>query len=193
MAGERIMEALDMGIDDLNILSAHASLQAQRPGVTIAPPQRNPVYIALGNISAETHLANVVSKIKAAHLQDALLILAFEKVEKFMRFLNLWAEKEWNIPLTAKILFFLLRVHHNQIVASKALRPMLDSVRVNLRRALRRQKDELGFNLAAARFVIGRINENSTKEFVGDGGEDVGGWEEISGKGGKKRGFANLS
>ncbi|KAF8424595.1 WD40-repeat-containing domain protein [Tirmania nivea] len=193
MAGERIMEALDMGIDDLNILSAHASLQAQRPGITIAPPQRNPVYIALGNISAETHLANVVSKIKAAHLQDALLVLPFEKVEKFMRFLNLWAEKEWNIPLTAKILFFLLRVHHNQIVASKTLRPMLDSVRVNLRRALGRQKDELGYNLAAARFVIRGINENSTKEFVGYGEDNEIRWEEITEKGGKKRGFANLS
>ena len=110
-----------------------------------------------------------------------------------MRFLNLWAEKEWNIPLTAKILFFLLRVHHNQIVVSKTLRPMLDSVRVNLRRALRRQKDELGYNLAAARFVIRGINENSTAEFVGDGAEGEGGWEQISGKGGKKRGFANLS
>lgn len=183
-----------MGMDDLNIVAAHRALQAQRPGITIAPPQRNPVYIALGNLSAEQHLLNVVSKIRAAHLQDALLVLPFEKVEKFMRFLDIWADKEWNIPLTSRILFFLLRIHHNQIVASKTMRPMLDSVRVNLRRALKRQKDELGFNIAAVRYVIRGVNESTTKEFVGDldGGEE-GRWEEISGKGGKKRGFANLS
>ena len=93
MAGERIMEAIDMGIDDLNLLRAHAEAQARRPGVSIAPPQRNPVYVVLGNINAETHLAKVISKIKASNLQDALLVLPFEKVEKLMRFIDIWAEK----------------------------------------------------------------------------------------------------
>lgn len=193
MAGERIMEAIDMGHDDLNILAAYAAARVARPGVHIAPPQRNPVYVALGNISAEQYLANVVSKIHAAHLQDALLVLPFEKVEKLMRFLNLWAEREWNIVMTCKILFFLLRIHHNQIVASKSLRLMLDAVRGNLRRALKRQKDELGFNLAAVRYIIRGVNDTANKEFVGgvDVTQDEG--EKASRKGGKKRGFTSLS
>lgn len=187
------MEAIDMGHDDLNILAAYATARAARPGVLIALPQRNPVYMALGNISAEQHLANVVSKIHAAYLQDALLVLPFEKVEKLIQFLNLWAEREWNIVLTCKILFFLLRVHHNQIVASKSLRSMLDAVRGNLRRALTRQKDELGFNLAAVRYVMRGINDTADNGFIGgaDTTEDEAG--KASKKGGKKRGFTSLS
>ena len=193
MAGERIMEAIDMGHDDLNILAAYAAARAARPGVLIASPQRNPVYVALGNISAEQHLANVVSKIHAAYLQDALLVLPFEKVEKLIKFLNLWAEREWNIVLTCKILFFLLRVHHNQIVASKSLRPMLDAVRGNLRRALTRQKDELGFNLAAVRYVMRGINDTADNGFIGGADTTEGGAEEASKKQGKKRVFTSLS
>lgn len=194
MAGERIMEAIDMGHDDLNILAAYAAAREARPGVSIAPPQRNPVYMALGNISAEQHLANVVSKIHAAHLQDALLVLPFEKVEKLMRFLNFWAESEWNIVLTCRILFFLLRIHHNQIVASKSLRPMLDAVRGNLRRALKRQKDELGFNLAAVRYIMRSVNDTANMEFIGSvDAAEGGGEEEAPRKGGKKRGFTSLS
>ncbi|KAF8477012.1 WD40-repeat-containing domain protein [Kalaharituber pfeilii] len=188
MAGERIMEAIDMGIDDLNLLQAHAEAQARRPGISIAPPQRNPVYVALGNISAETHLANIISKVKASHLQDALLVLPFEKVEKMMRFLDIWAAKEWNIPLTSRILFFLLRTHHRQLVASKTMRPMLDSVRAHLRAALRRQKDEMGFNLAGVRYILRGIHEAANKEFVGESDEITAG---VNGT--RKRGFGNLS
>ena len=63
---------------------------------------------------------------------------------------------------------------------------MLDSVRVHLRKALARQKDEMGFNIAAVKFVLRGVNEGRNKEF---GGAE----EEFGVAEGKKRGFANLS
>jgi U3 small nucleolar RNA-associated protein 12 len=78
----------------------------------------------------------------------------------------------------------MLKTHHRQIVASKMMRPMLDGIRGHLRRALQRQKDEMGFNLAALKFIGNQVRDRGTREYV-----DEALWEEeeqIS-KGRKKR------
>jgi U3 small nucleolar RNA-associated protein 12 len=188
MAGERIMEALDIGMEDLEVMREWRALKATQPNV--APPARNPLYLALGNISAEQHLLTVVQKIPAAALQDALLVLPFSKVPALFTFLNIWADKEWNIALTCRVLFFMLKTHHRQIVASKMMRPMLDSIRSCLRRVLARQKDEMGFNLSALQFIGNQVKEHSTKDYVD---EDL--WEEQQKKAstGKKRQFVSIA
>lgn len=190
MAGEKIAEALELGIIDLEIVQEWNQAKTSRPN--LAPPDRDPVYLAFGNISAEAHLLNVIQKIKAAALQDALLVLPFDKVTSLFTFLRLWTERHWNMPLTCRILFFMLKTHHRQIVASKMMRPMLDDIRQHLRMALQRQKDELGFNLAALKFVGNKVRENGRKEYV-----DEAMWEqeeeETFRKGRKKRGFVHVA
>jgi U3 small nucleolar RNA-associated protein 12 len=49
--------------------------------------------MALGGISAEKYVLNVVAKVKAASLQDALLVLPFEHVEIMIGFITIWATK----------------------------------------------------------------------------------------------------
>lgn len=193
MAGEKIAEALDLGIADLALMREWKSAKATQPN--IAPPPRNPVYLAFGNIPADEHVLGVVQKIQAPALQDALLVLPFEKVPAFLTFLDIWAAHERNVPLTCRILFFLLKTHHRQIVASKTMRPMLDGIRGHLRGALQRQKDEMGFNLAALRFVGGQVRSSGRSDYV-----DEKVWEEEEeeekkglGKGRKKRGFVDVA
>ena len=189
MASEKITEALEIGIPDLQIMEEWRIGKATNSN--LAPPQRDTIFFAYGNISAEEHVLNTIQKIKAASLQDALLVLAFEKVTALLTFMRIWAEKQWNIPLTCRVLFFMLKTHHRQIVASKTMRSTLDGIRVGLRKALQQQKDEMGFNLAALRFVGGRLKEKGTKEYVD---EEV--WEkeeEKTGKGRKKRAFVDVA
>jgi len=189
MAGEKIAEALDLGVADLALMREYTTLKASQP--TLAPPPRNPLYLAFGNIPAEEHVLGVVQKVKAPALQDALLVLPFEKVPAFFTFLDIWAARGWNMPLTCRILFFLLKTHHRQIVASKTMRPMLDGIRGHLRAALLRQKDEMGFNLAALRIVGGLVRQSGRSEYV-----DEKAWEEEDdgvAKGGKKRGFVDVA
>ena len=186
MAGEKIAEALEISMADLSIMQEWETMKSSQP--SIGQPQRNPIFMAYGNISAEAHVLSVVEKIKAAALQDALLVLPFEKVTAFFTFLRIWAEKQWNIPLTCRVLFFLLKTHHRQIVASKTMRPMLDAIRLYLRRALQQQKDEMGFNLAALKFVGTQVRDKGTREYVD---EDT--WEEDEGKGRRKRAFVDVA
>ena len=187
MAGEKIAEALDAGMADLAIIRGYYLTKANQPN--FGPPPRDPIFLAHGNISAEAYVLNIVQKIKAAALQDALLVLSFEKVPALLTFLSLWAERQWNMPLTCRVLFFILKTHHRQIVASKTMRSMLDAIRQNLRTALQRQKDEIGFNLAGLRFVEGKAREKGTREYVD---EQIWEEEEKLGKGRKKRGFIDI-
>ncbi|KAJ5921987.1 hypothetical protein N7516_009690 [Penicillium verrucosum] len=188
MAGEKIMEALELGLEDLEVVRDWRKVKAANPNA--AAPDRNPVYLALNNVSAEQHVLNTVQKIPAAALQDALLVLPFSKLSALFTFLNIWADREWNVPLTCRVLFFILKTHHRQIVASKMMRPMLDSIRASLRRVLARQKDEMGFNLSALQFIGNQIREQSTTDYVD---EDT--WEEQqTSKGtGKKRQFVSVA
>ena len=189
MAGEKIAEALEVGMADLAVMNEYH--QAKATQLNLALPQRDPIFLAYNHISAEAHLLNVIQKIKAAALQDALLVLSFDKVTALFTFLRIWAERQWNMPLTCRILFFMLKTHHKQLVASKSLRPMLDGIREQLRGALQAQKDEMGFNLAALQFVGRRMEEMSTKQYV-----DEKLWEEemvVIGKGKKKRGFVDVA
>ncbi|EDN08197.1 conserved hypothetical protein [Histoplasma mississippiense (nom. inval.)] len=188
MAGEKIVEALDLGIEDLALMREWTELKSTNPKT--APPSRNPVYLALGNISAERHVLQVIQKIPAAALQDALLVLPFSKLPALFTFLNIWAKNAWEIPLTCRVLFFMLRTHHRQIVASKMMRPMLDGIRGNLRNVLARQKDEMGFNIAALKFIGNQVRERGRLNYID---ENLWEKEEQQVKGSKKRYFVNVS
>ncbi|TGZ84619.1 WD40 repeat-like protein [Ascodesmis nigricans] len=186
MAGERIMEALELGIEDLALMKEYRIAKESQPN--LAPPPRNALYAALGGVSAEKHVLDTVQRIKAASLEDALLVLPFDKVVALMTFIDIWAKNEWNIPLTSRILFFILKTHHKQIIASRTMRQMLDDVRNHLRAALEHQKDEMGFNLAALRFVKMGVEERKTRNFV-----DEEEYKEMAERGRKKRAFATVA
>ncbi|KAG0123733.1 hypothetical protein HOY82DRAFT_582102 [Tuber indicum] len=186
MAGEKIIEALDLGMADMTMMKEYAAAKIEKPN--LAPPPRNPLYIALGGISAEMYLLNTIQKIKASHLQDALLVLPFDRVALFLIFLDIFASRQWNIPLTCRILFFLLKTHHKQIVATKTMRVLLSNVRKNLRTALKSQKDQMGFNLAAVRFVKNGVEAAGKSDFV-----DEEAFREMEERGKRKRAFATLA
>ncbi|KAF5317922.1 hypothetical protein D9611_014526 [Ephemerocybe angulata] len=84
----------------------------------------------------------------------------------------MWAEKEWNIPLVSRILFFLLKTHHNQIVANRIMRTILIPLRRHLRAALQRQKGIIGYNLAALHFIKNKNDAERTAQFYEEEGLD---------------------
>jgi U3 small nucleolar RNA-associated protein 12 len=185
MAGEKIVEAIELGMADLELVKEWEAAKATQPN--IAPPPRNPLYMALGGISAEAHVLNVLQKIQAAALQDALLVLPFSMVPSLFTFINIFLARSMNVPLAFRILNFMLKVHHRQIVSSKTMRPMLDGIRVNLRQSLDRQKKEMGFNLAALRVIGARTKDAHDKDFV-----DEETWDKEE-RGPKKRGFVQIA
>ncbi|KAK6339804.1 hypothetical protein TWF718_009196 [Orbilia javanica] len=189
MDGERIIEALDLAIADLDMLAAYETDVAANPNIKIPKPERNIMFRAFNDISAEQYVLDTVTKVQASHLQDALLVLPFDKVVDFFRILEIWAKKEWNMPLTCRILFFLLKTHHESVVASKKTRGLLEGIRNGLKEGLRRQKDEMGFNLAGVRYIKEKASSKAQSGYL-DVEEYEKGQKE---KGGKKRAFITVA
>ena len=90
-AGERIVEALVLGSEDRILMFEYEKRLKSQPKTAL--PMRNPIFMALGGVSAEKYVLSVMEKVKAANLQDALLILRFEHVEILISFLSIWASK----------------------------------------------------------------------------------------------------
>lgn len=63
-------------------------------------------------------------------------------------------------------MFFLLKTHHHQVVANRVMRSVLVDLRVHLREALQRQKQEIGYNLAALQFVRQRHEAERISHFL---------------------------
>ncbi|KAK6513742.1 hypothetical protein TWF506_008179 [Arthrobotrys conoides] len=189
MDGERIIEALDLAIADLDLLTAYETDVAANPNIKIPQPERNIIFRAFNDISAEQYVLDTVTKVQASHLQDALLVLPFDKVIDFFRILEIWAKKEWNMPLTCRILFFLLKTHHESVVASKKTRGLLEGIRNALKEGLRRQKDEMGFNLAGVRYIKEKVGSKAQSGYL-----DVEEYEkEEKEQKGKKRAFITVA
>jgi U3 small nucleolar RNA-associated protein 12 len=116
------------------------------------------------------------------------LVLSFSQVPALFTFLAVWAQEERAIPLTCRILLFMLKTHQRQIVSSRQMKGMLEDVRGKLRHTLVRQKSEMGFNLAGLRVLGRRIREAvGESEFV-----DEETWHEGIQKG-RKREFVNIA
>jgi U3 small nucleolar RNA-associated protein 12 len=95
MAGERIAEALELADGELALWveyeEAKKGLSAER-ATAVPPPPRN-ALLAAHDVTPEAWVLRVVEGIPNAALQDALLVLPFEKAISLMSYLALWAQK----------------------------------------------------------------------------------------------------
>ncbi|CAG8521333.1 13198_t:CDS:10, partial [Acaulospora colombiana] len=138
-AGERIIEALDIADEDAAKWKAYHQIKerGQDPG---PPPKPNPVLVALGNLTGDLYVLRTIEKVRPSELEEALLVIPFTKVISLLIYLDSWAKKGWNMALTCRVLVHLLKVHHDQFVANRLLRPRLDSLRTHIRTSLKLQK-----------------------------------------------------
>lgn len=137
-AGERIFEAIAIADHDKE------SKEKSEP--------RHPILSAL-NVTSERYVFDIVRQVRPADLEDALLTLPFAKITSLLSYIATWAQKSWSTPLVTRVLTFVLKVYHPQITSSRSIRPILDSIRHDLRRNLQLQKDTMGFNLAGLKFL----------------------------------------
>lgn len=110
MAGERIMEALDLADKERAIFQEHKEAIArlsENDALRMQPPPRNPVLAAY-DLDPEIYVFKVVEKVPSTALQDALLVLPFGKVVSLMVYLDIWVEKVWSILS----FFFFTRIHY---------------------------------------------------------------------------------
>ena len=71
------------------------------------------------------------------------------------------------IELVGKVLFFVLRLHHKQIVANHSLREHIESLKDLVRAHLEEHRNVLGFNMAGLKHIKhGRRNMSKLVKIV---------------------------
>lgn len=95
MAGEKIMEALEIADADRKVMADYEqaiSRLAPQEAANVVPPTKNPVLAAY-ELDGPMYVLKVVRQIHTTALNDALLVLPFSKVVSLMHYLNEWAIK----------------------------------------------------------------------------------------------------
>jgi U3 small nucleolar RNA-associated protein 12 len=101
MAGERIIEALDLADAERAATKEYETQKSLLPPADAAalhPPPRNPLLAAL-ECEPEAYVLKVVEGVQSTALHDALLVLPFDKVISLMNYLNIWAQLVCSFPL----------------------------------------------------------------------------------------------
>lgn len=166
MAGERVLDALTTADEDLQQRAAAEKAGQSASAIPINPVIQAAFGDAIEEVDTYKYVLKVVEKVPPTHLEDALLVLPFDRVVTLLQFIDVWVTKEWNVSLSARILFFLLRTHHAQIVSNRVMRTALLRLRTHLRDVLAKQKTMLGFNLAALRYLKQQEVANRTAELL---------------------------
>jgi len=100
MAGEKVMEALDLADADLALLAEYEGAKSglNEAQISALPtPARNPL-LAMQGLEAEAYVLQTIEKVSPTALQDALLVLPFNNVLSLMRYLNEWARRVRHRP-----------------------------------------------------------------------------------------------
>ncbi|KAK3043031.1 hypothetical protein RJ639_002599 [Escallonia herrerae] len=142
-ATDSIMEALDIAEAELKRIAAHEEEKAR---ANVA--EFRPNLLMLG-LSPSDYILRALSNVHTNDLEQTLLALPFSDALKLLSYLKDWSSNPDKVELVCRVATVLLRLHHNQLVATAAARPVLTLLKDILHERVKECKDTLGFNLAA--------------------------------------------
>ena len=105
MAGERIMEALDLADAERAAMKEYEtqkSALSAAEAASLQVPPRNPLLVAQ-DCEPEAYVLKVVESVPSTALHDALLVLPFDKVISLMGYLGIWAQMVCLLYFVCKI------------------------------------------------------------------------------------------
>ena len=130
-ASEKLVAALDLLLAE----------QSKSPGEA-----RDPLLIALGNLSASDYLAQTLEAVPSSELENAILVLPLAYVLRLLPELRDWLQADRSVERACRTLFFLLRAHYHQLAGCMAAAAVLQELRSSAQMRLTNLKDVLGFN-----------------------------------------------
>lgn len=177
-AGEKLMEAIDIGIEDIEATEQYElqlqQFKSKKPGVSMpVKPTANAILLAY-SVTGQEYVLNTMLKIRAAQLEDALLVLPFSYTVKLLRFISIWTSKQHikgnivHVALICKVLFFVVKVNAKELVSQKddQLRHYLIQVKSQLREELAGASKQLGYNTQGLRFKKTQWKLTHETEFI---------------------------
>ena len=103
-----------------------------------------------------------------SELEESLLVLPFSYVIDLLKVLEVFIDSSWEVELSCRCLFFLLRVHHGQITSNLVLLPVIDRLRQKTQDRVSELRDRIGFNRAGSEFIQKQIESSQETVFFSD-------------------------
>ena len=159
-SGEILMESLDLVERELQIL-------AEENGRYNGPTQiySNPLLLGL---TPHQYLLRSLRMIKAADMEQTMLLLPFHYVSRLIKMLIELAEKGLDLELCSRCSIFLIRAHQSQILATHALLPEINRLKNVLIYAIGDLRTLVGANVAAFKYVS-KLSSEKMYDFNQDG------------------------
>lgn len=177
-AGEKLMEAMDIGIADLRAVQEYElqlkQFESNKPGVSMPlKPTPNAVLLAY-SITGQEHVLNTLLKIRSSHLEDALLVLPFSYTVNLLEFIAIWTNDQSlsnnlvNIVTICKVLFFIVRANAKELISQKdeELKNHLIRVKSQLRGELGKAAKQLGYNTEGLKYKRSQWKMTHELEFI---------------------------
>lgn len=166
-AAERLMEAINLYKEETMKMEEYRQ-DCEDAKKDLPAPAPNPILLAFGNITPGRYVLDVLKKIKSSEVEEALLVLPFDFVTSLLILLDEFLEKGWEIEYCCRCLFFLMRVHHAQIVANNSLLSVVDKLRNNAVEKVTELKDQVCFNAAGLDFLQQQMQSKEQVTFFAD-------------------------
>ncbi|CCD26035.2 snoRNA-binding rRNA-processing protein DIP2 NDAI_0G02580 [Naumovozyma dairenensis CBS 421] len=181
-ASERLMEAFDLGMKEIEAMEEYERelknwqrKDSNNKATQTVPikPQGNAILLAIKK-TPEEYIMDTLVRIKPSQLEDALLVLPFSYIIKFLKFIDIVINSKKilnnHLPLICRILFFIVKSNHKELVSQKneELKSQITRVKDNLRNALKNNEDDLGFNIQGLKFIKQQWKLKHNYEYVDD-------------------------
>ena len=128
--------------------------------------KKNPLLLGMSPLK---YALRVLRSIRSSEMEQALLVLPFHLVEKLLEILRDLVRESLDPELTARVVIFLLRLHHSAITASRALRPTLRELCTDVQKSLSLNRDRIGFNIAGLKMIKRNAEEDALEsKYVSD-------------------------
>ena len=85
---------------------------------------------------SQTLMTQVLLLLQAAHLEQALLLLPFAAAQKLLEYLCIPLEQGTHVELCCRVCTLLMRLHHQQLMATPQARPLMIKLQKRLREGI---------------------------------------------------------
>ncbi|XP_076317472.1 WD repeat-containing protein 3 [Tachypleus tridentatus] len=166
-AAETLMEALDVYKEEVTKQDEHQR-ECLVTGKELPLPPPHPLMTPYSTRCPRRYMLEVIRRTKSSELEEALLVLPFHYVSALVKILKIFLDLGWDVELSCRVLFFLLRIHCSQITANHSLLPVIDQLRRLTLERVTKERDIVGFNLAGLQFLQREFNSREEVALFAD-------------------------
>ena len=160
-SADKICAAVDLAKHELERIAAYENEKRQSADPSKMPPLKpNPLLL---NMEPRQYALYQVSQVRPAELERSILCLPFLYCRLLLDYLKYWLERNEKVELCCTMTNLIVRLHFQQLGATREARATLDGLKPLLRSRAKERLDDLGFNIAGMEMI-----ERSAKAKAGE-------------------------